>query len=193
MLEDISLMRTLPNMTVLCPSDGISCAKLVNKITEFKGPVYLRLSRYKTPLIYDEEDEFEIGKGYQIGEGADATIFTTGDVVANCLEAQDILKEMGLTVRVCDMYSIKPIDIDLIIKSAKETDMLFSVEDHNIIGGLGSAISEVLTSMYPKKLTRIGIDDSFGRSGTSDSLLKYYKLDSESIVERIMEEKENKK
>ena len=100
---------------------------------------------------------------------------------------------MGLTVRVCDMYSIKPIDIDLIIKSAKETDMLFSVEDHNIIGGLGSAISEVLTSMYPKKLTRIGIDDSFGRSGTSDSLLKYYKLDSESIVERIMEEKENKK
>ena len=193
MLEDISLMRTLPNMTVLCPSDDISCKKLVNKITDFDGPVYMRVSRYKTPIIYDVEDEFEIGKGYQIGEGCDATIFATGDVVSECLEAQDTLKEMGINVRVCDMYSIKPIDENLIVKCAKETKMLISVEDHNIIGGLGSAISEVLTSNYPKKLTRIGINDIFGRSGKAEDLLRYFKLDHESIVEKILEINEKNK
>lgn len=188
MLEDISLMRSLPNMTVLCPSDDISCKKLVQEAFKFNGPIYMRLSRYKTPLIYEEEDEFEIGKGYQIGEGKDGTIFATGDVVFECLAAQDVLKEMGIDVRVCDMYSIKPIDKELIIKSATETDKLFSVEDHSIIGGLGSAIAEVLTSYCPKKLTRIGVNDTFGKSGKPDNLLKYFGLDQESIVEKVMEE-----
>ena len=190
MLEDISMMRTLPNMTVLCPSDDISCKKLVQEATKFNGPIYIRLSRYKTPLIYDEEDEFEIGKGYQIGEGKDGTIFATGDVVSECLEAQDVLKEMGIDVRVCDMYSIKPIDKELIIKSAKETNMLFSVEDHSIVGGLGSAIAEVLTTNCPKKLTRIGINDTFGKSGRPEDLLKYFGIDQEAIVEKVMEEKQ---
>lgn len=193
MLEDISLMRTLPNMTVLCPADDISCKKLVENMAEFDGPVYMRVSRYKTPIIYDEEDKFEIGKGYQIGEGCDATIFATGDVVFECLEAQDTLKEMGINVRVCDMYSLKPIDKDLIIKCAKETKILFSVEDHSIIGGLGSAISEVLTTDYPKKLKRIGINDTFGKSGKAEDLLKYFKLDHESIVEKVLEEIDDSK
>ena len=185
MLEDINLMRGLPNMTVISPSDDVSTKKLVKEIAKFDGPVYLRVSRMKTPIIYTDDTEFKIGKGIEIGEGTDGTIFATGDILAEVLKAQELLKEDDIDIRVVDMYSIKPIDRDLIVKCAKETGILFSVEDHNIIGGLGSAVAEVLCDECPKKLHRIGISDTFGKSGTEKDLLKYYKLDAESIYEFV--------
>lgn len=185
MLEDVNLMRGLPNMVVLSTSDDISTREIIRKMAEYKGPCYLRLSRQKTPVIYTDDARFEIGKGTQIGEGRDATIFATGDVVSEALKAQETLRSFDIDIRVCDMYSIKPIDKELIKKSAEETGFLFSIEDHNIIGGLGSAIAEVLCGEYPKKLERIGIQDTFGRSGRANSLMKYYKLDCDSIVETI--------
>ena len=185
MLEDINLMRGLPNMTVVSPSDDVSTKKLVKEIAKIDGPVYLRLSRMKTPNIYTDDTEFKIGKGIEIGEGTDGTIFATGDILSEVLKAQEMLKDDDIDIRVVDMYSIKPIDRDLIVKCAKETGILFSAEDHNIIGGLGSAVAEVLCDECPKKLHRIGINDTFGRSGTEKDLLKYYKLDAESIYEFI--------
>lgn len=185
MLEDINLMRGLPNMCVLSTSDDTSTRELTKIMIEHEGPCYLRVSRRKTPIIYTDDTRFEIGKGIQIGEGKDGTIFATGDLVSEALKAQEALKSFDIDIRVCDMYSIKPIDKELIIKNAKETGILFSLEDHNIIGGLGTAISEVLCEEYPKKLTRLGINDTFGKSGLGDSLLKYYKLDANSIIEEV--------
>lgn len=185
MLEDINLMRGLPNMTVVSPSDDVSTKKLVKEIAKIDGPVYLRVSRMKTPTIYTDDTEFKIGKGIEIGEGTDGTVFATGDILAEVLKAQELLKGDEIDIRVVDMYSIKPIDRELIVKCAKETGILFSVEDHNIIGGLGSAVAEVLCDECPKKLHRIGINDTFGKSGTEKDLLKYYKLDAESIYEFI--------
>ena len=176
MLEDINLMRGLPNMTVVSPSDDVSTKKLVKEIAKIDGPVYLRVSRMKTPTIYTDDTEFKIGKGIEIGEGTDGTVFATGDILAEVLKAQELLKDDEIDIRVVDMYSIKPIDRELIVKCAKETGILFSVEDHNIIGGIGSAVAEVLCDECPKKLHRIGINDTFGKSGTEKDLLKYYKL-----------------
>ena len=185
MLEDIALMRSMPNMTIISPSDDISTRYLVNEISKFEGPVYLRLSRLKTSNIYTDDAKFEIGKGMQIGEGKDGTIFATGDVVQEAIKAQEILRANDIDVRVVDMYSIKPIDKELILKCAKETGILFSVEDHNIIGGLGSAISDVLCEEFPKKLYKMGIKDIFGKSGDAEELMKYFKIDYNSIVEEV--------
>ena len=186
MLEDINLMRGLPNMVVMSTSDDLETKWAVKEIAKYNGPVYLRLSRYKVPKIYDEKTKFEIGKGIQIGDGKDATIFATGITVNEALEAKRILKEKDIDVRVVDIHTIKPIDKKLIIKCAKETNKLISVEDHNIIGGLGSAISEVLTDNCPKKLIRMGIEDTFGKSGRAEDLMKYYGVDSNAIVEEII-------
>ena len=185
MLEDIALMRSMPNMTIISPSDDISTRYLVNEISKFEGPVYLRLSRLKTSNIYTDDAKFEIGKGMQIGEGKDGTIFATGDVVQEAIKAQEILRANDIDVRVVDMYSIKPIDKELILKCAKETGILFSVEDHNIIGRLGSAISDVLCEEFPKKLYKMGIKDIFGKSGDAEELMKYFKIDYNSIVEEV--------
>lgn len=185
MLEDINLMRGLPNMIVLSPADDVSTKKIVKEIMKYNGPVYLRLSRRKTPVIYTDDTTFKIGKGIQIGEGKDGTIFATGDILNEVLIAQELLLKDGKDLRVCDMYSIKPIDRELIKKSASETGLLFSVENHSIIGGLGSAIADVLCEECPKMLTKIGINDTFGRSGRSEDLLKYYKLDAVSIAKQI--------
>ncbi len=182
MIEDISLMRTLPNMTVISTSDDIQTKWAVKEISKINGPVYLRLSRLATPVIYDENQKFEIGKAVQIGEGTDATIFATGVTVSEALKAQEELKIKGIDVRVVDIHTIKPIDRDIIVKCAKETKSLISVEDHNIIGGLGSAISEVLTDEYPVKLTRLGINDTFGKSGKATELMKYFGITDEDLV-----------
>ena len=149
MLEDLALMRALPNMTVLCPSDDVETKYLIEQISKIKGPVYVRLARLATPGIYEENQTFEIGKAVQIGEGTDATVFATGVVVAEAIKAKELLEEEGIHIRVVDMHTIKPIDKEMIIKSAKETKKLISIEDHSVIGGLGSAISEVLTEEYP--------------------------------------------
>ena len=186
MLEDINLMRGLPNMVVMSTSDDLETKWAVKEIAKYNGPVYLRLSRYKVPKIYDEKNKFEIGKGIQIGDGKDATIFATGVTVNEALEAKKILKEKDIDVRVVDIHTIKPIDKELIIKCAKETNKLISVEDHNVIGGLGTAISEVLTENCPKKLVRMGIEDTFGKSGRAEDLMKYYGIDSNAIAEEII-------
>ena len=185
MLEDLSLMRTLPNMTVMCTSDDIQTKWAVREIAKINGPVYLRLCRMATPIIYDVTQKFKIGKGVQIGEGKDASIIATGVTVAEALKAQEILKEKGINVRVIDIHTIKPIDKELIVKCAKETKRIITVEDHNIIGGLGSAVCEVLSEEYPTKVERMGIPDCFGRSGKAEELLHYYKIDCDAIVEKF--------
>lgn len=185
MLEDLALMRALPNMTVLCPSDDVETKYLIKELSKIEGPVYVRLARLATPGIYEENQTFEIGKAVQIGEGTDATVFATGVVVPEALEAKELLEKEGIHIRVVDMHTIKPIDKEMIIKSAKETKKLISIEDHSVIGGLGSAISDVLTEEYPCKLVRMGIKDTFGKSGNAVELLKYFGLTSEKIVEII--------
>lgn len=187
MIEDISLMRTLPNMKVVCTSDDTQTKWAVEEISKIEGPVYLRLCRLATPVIYDENQKFEFGKGIQIGKGVDATIIATGVTVAEAVKAQEMLKEKGIDVRVVDMHTIKPIDEELIVKCAKETKQMITVEDHNIIGGLGSAVCEVLCDKYPTKVTRLGIQDHFGRSGKAEELLEYFKIDAESIAACIQE------
>ena len=185
MLEDISLMRTLPNMTVICTSDDTQTRWAVKEISKINGPVYLRLCRLATPIIYNEDTRFDIGKAIQIGDGTDATIFATGVTVSEAIKAQELLTEKGINIRVVDIHTIKPIDEDIIIKCAEETDRLISIEDHNIIGGLGSSIAEVLTSKYPKKLERMGIKDTFGKSGNAKELMKYFGIDCDAIVEKF--------
>lgn len=191
MLEDINLMRAMPNMVVVSPSDDIQAKALIKQLAEYEGPAYVRLSRMKTPVIYEglTEDNFEIGKGIQIGKGTDATIFATGDLLSEVLKAQKLLKKANYDVRVVDIHTIKPIDEELIIKCAQETNKLYSLENHSITGGLGTAIAEVLCDKYPHQLTRFGMENEFGRSGTPADLLKYYKLDAESIVNKILLEK----
>lgn len=184
MIEDISLMRTIPNMTVICTSDDTQTRWAVNEIAKFEGPVYLRLCRLATPKIYEDE-KFEIGKGVQIGDGTDATIIATGVVVSEAIEAMEELKNMEINVRVIDMHTIKPIDKDIIIKAAKETKKIITIEDHSIIGGLGSAVCEVLSENYPTKVYRMGIKDEFGKSGKAEDLLKYFKIDKNAIIEAV--------
>lgn len=185
MLEDISLMRTLPNMTVMCTSDDVQTKWAIQEMAKKQGPFYLRLCRLATPSIYQEKDYFEIGKAIQIGDGTDGTIFATGVVVPEAIKAMEMLKEKGINIRVIDIHTIKPIDIEMIIKCAKETQKLISIEDHSILGGLGSAISEVLTEKYPKKLIRMGIPDTFGKSGKAEELMKLYHLTANDILQKI--------
>lgn len=183
MIEDLSLMRTLPNMTVMSTSDDTQTKWAIKEIAKIQGPVYLRLARMETPILYDENTKFEIGKAIQIGEGTDGTVFATGITVSEAIKAQEILKQEGINIRVVDMHTIKPIDKEIIIKSAKETKKLISIEDHNIIGGLGSAISKVLTEEYPTKLIRLGIKDVFGKSGKAEELIKYFGITADNIIE----------
>ena len=185
MLEDINLMKALPNMNILSPSDDTQTKWAIKEAAKINGPVYIRLCRLATPLIYDKETKFEFGKGICFGEGTDATVFATGDMVYKALEAQEILKSHGKDIRVVDIHTIKPIDEDLIIKCAKETEKLISIEDHSIIGGLGSSIADVLTEKYPKKLIKLGAND-FGRSGKAEDVLEYFGLTSNKIVETVL-------
>ena len=186
MLEDINLMRGLPNMTVISTSDDVQTKWAVEEISKIDGPVYLRLARIATPVIYEENQKFEIGKGVQIGNGTDATIFATGVTVSEALKAQELLKERGFDVRVVDIHTIKPIDRELIVKCAKETDKIITVEDHSIIGGLGTAVCEVLAEEYPTKVIRLGIPDCFGKSGKAADLMKYFRIDAQAICQLVV-------
>lgn len=154
MLEDIGMMKAIPNMTVICPSDDTQTKWIIKEISKIDGPVYVRLSRLATPVIYEEDNQFEIGKGIQIGNGTDATIIATGVTVAEAIKAQEILKGKGIDVRVVDMHTIKPIDKELIIKCAKETKRIITIEDHSTIGGLGSSVCDVLSENYPTKVEK---------------------------------------
>ncbi|MCI9087218.1 MAG: transketolase family protein [Clostridia bacterium] len=185
MLEDLSLVRTLPNMTVICPSDDTQTRWVIEEVSNIEGPVYVRLARAATPVIYDKNQRFEIGKMIQLGEGTDATVFATGVMVAESLKAQAELAEEGINIRVVDVHTIKPIDREMIVKCAKETKKIITIEDHSIIGGLGSAVCEVLSEEYPTKVVRMGMKDQFGRSGKAEQLLEYFKMDSQSIIEEV--------
>ena len=185
MLEDISMMRGLPNMKVFSPSDDVQTKWLIKEISKINGPCYVRLCRMSTSEIYDENQKFEIGKMVQIGDGTDATVFATGVTVSEAIKAQKELQEKGINIRVIDVHTIKPLDEEMIIKCAKETKRLISIEDHSIIGGIGTAISEVLTEKYPTKLERMGVNDTFGKSGKAEELLKYFKIDSSAIVDKF--------
>lgn len=185
MLEDLSLMRTLPNMTVISPSDDTQTRWAIEAASKLDGPVYVRLARMATPVIYNENQTFEIGKMLQLGNGTDATVFATGVAVAESLKAQEELEKEGINIRVIDVHTIKPIDREMIIKCAKETKKIITIEDHSVIGGLGSSICEVLAEEYPTKVMRMGMKDRFGKSGKAEQLLKYFKIDSEAIIEEI--------
>nr|WP_256478677.1 transketolase family protein [Sebaldella sp. S0638] len=184
-VEDIALMRSLPNMTVIHPSDDVEARLAVLASAEYKGPVYLRLSRVPTPTIHDENYKFEIGKGEVIKEGTDITVIATGLMVAKALEASKILEKDGINVKIINISTIKPLDEKLIIKAAKETGKIVTVEEHNIIGGLGSAVSELLSKVYPVKIDMIGVKDCFGKSGTPELLHQEYGLTVDAIVESV--------
>ena len=186
MLEDLALMRSLPNMKVFSVSDDIQTKFIIREISKIDGPCYVRLCRLATPIIYDENQKFEIGKMVQIGDGTDATIFATGVTVSEAIKAQEELKEKGINIRVVDVHTIKPIDEEMVIKCAKETQRLISIEDHNIIGGLGTAIADVLTEKYPAKLEKMGINDTFGKSGKAEELIHYFKIDKDAILEKFI-------
>ena len=185
MLEDIAMMRTLPNIQVFSPSDDVQTKFIIKEISKLQGPCYVRLSRLATPVIYDEDEKFELGKAKQIGKGEDATIFATGVCVAESLKAKEELDIQGIYVRVVDVHTIKPIDKETIIRCAKETKKIIKVEDHSVIGGLGSSICEVLAEEYPTKVTRLGIQDTFGKSGNAIELMKYFKIDAEAIIKAV--------
>ena len=186
MIEDISLMRTLPNMKVLCPSDDVQTKWMIREISKIEGPIYVRLCRLATEQIYNEGEQFEFGKAKQIGNGTDAAIIATGVTVAEAIKAKKELENQGINVRVIDMHTIKPIDREIIVKSAKETKKIITIEDHNIIGGLGSSVCEVLSEEYPCKVIRLGIKDTFGRSGKAEELMGYYGITSKDIIEKII-------
>ena len=184
-LEDISLMRSMPNMMVLSPSDDVQAHFLIEEAIRHDGPVYIRLSRPATEEIYDLNSKFEFGKGVQHGEGTDAAIFATGVTVSEAIKAQKELAKENINVRVIDIHTIKPIDKDIIVKAAKETKKIITVEDHSVIGGLGTAVSEVLCEEYPTKVTKLGVQDEFGKSGKWNELMDYYKITAKYIIEEV--------
>lgn len=185
-IEDIALMNVIPDMKVFCPADDIATKKILKKCLSINGPKYIRLGRNEVPDIYSLNDEFEIGKSNTFGTGTNGTIFAVGTTVNVALEAKKRLKEQGIEVRVVDLYSIKPVDKEAIIKCAKETNKLVSIEDHSVIGGIGSIISNVLTEEYPKKLIKLGVQDKFGKSGKPDKLYEMYGITSNDIVKNFI-------
>ena len=186
-VEDISLMRSIPNMTVLVPADGVEAEKMIFAAAEYNGPMYVRLGRSAVPTLFDENYNFEIGKGVVLREGDDATIIACGMMVNEALIAADMLKEENINVRVINMSTIKPIDTELIIKAAKETKAIVTAEEHSIIGGLGSAVSEVVSENHPVKVKKVGLNDCFGESGTPGELLEKYGLTAKNIVAKVKE------
>lgn len=183
-LEDINLMRGLPNMTVLVPADGPEAKNAVKAAAEYEGPVYIRLGRSGVPTITDADAPFVIGKGRVMREGSDVTLIGCGMMVAKALEAADALAEEGVSAAVIDMSTIKPIDRELIVEWAKKTGAIVTAEEHNIIGGLGSAVAEVLVEKVLVPMERVGIEDVFGESGTGGELVEKYRLTAEHIVEK---------
>lgn len=184
-IEDVALMNVVPTMKVLSPADDISTKKILKMCMKEEGPKYIRLGRSDVEDIYDENSQFSIGGSNVFGYGKDGTIFAYGPTVAIALQAQKDLKEKGIEVRVVDLYSIKPVDRKTIIKCATETEKLVSIEDHSVIGGIGSIISNVLCEEYPKKLEKIGINDRFGKSGSAKQVYEYFGLTKENIVSKF--------
>lgn len=186
--EDISLMRTIPNMVIINPSDDIEAKAAVKAAYEHYGPVYLRFGRLVAPVINDTPDyKFELGKGVTVRDGKDVTIVATGLEVGFAMEAAEMLAKDGIDARVINIHTIKPIDEDIIVKAAQETKKIFTVEEHSIIGGLGSAVCDVLCEKCPAPVYKIGVRDTFGESGPAVELLHKYELDAEGIYKQVKE------
>ena len=184
--EDIALMRTIPGMTIINPSDDVEARAAVKAAYEMEGPVYLRFGRLAVPVINDRDDyKFEIGKGVVLKEGTDLTLIATGLEVAESLAAAEKLEADGISVEVINMHTIKPLDVDLVVRSAAKTGKVVTVEEHSIIGGLGSAVAEVIAEKQPAKLLRIGVEDRFGESGPALKLLEKYELDAAGIYKKV--------
>jgi len=187
--EDIALMRTIPGMTVINPSDGASAKLLLSQAMEYMGPVYVRLGRAAVPVFYDEGSDIKIGKGNLIKDGKDVTVIATGIMVSKAMAAAEILGGKGVDVRVIDIHTIKPIDKEIIIKAAQETKGIVTAEEHSVIGGLGGAVAEVTAENCPARVEFVGQKDVYGESGKPDELLNKYGMDVEDIVrglERII-------
>ena len=182
--EDIALMRSIPGMVIINPADDIEAIQAVHAAADFDGPVYMRFGRLAVPRVNAEDYKFEIGKGVELKDGKDVTIVATGLLVAPALEAAEMLKADGIDARVINIHTIKPIDKDILVKAAKETGAIVTAEEHNVIGGLGGAVCEALSEEYPVPVVRLGVEDTFGKSGPALELLKIYGLDAEHIAEK---------
>ncbi|KAF0134181.1 MAG: transketolase [Candidatus Saganbacteria bacterium] len=184
--EDIAIMRVLPNMTVIVPADYIEACKVIKAAVDFHGPMYIRLSRIATPIVYENKDyNYKIGQGIVLKEGKDAVVFACGIMVAIALEAAEALKSEGISTKVVNIHTIKPLDKELIISSAKETGAVVCAEEHSIIGGLGGAVAEVLSENHATPIERVGINDVFGESGKPDELLEKYGLTAGHIISSV--------
>lgn len=187
--EDIALMRTIPGMVIINPADAIEAEAAVKAVYDYQGPVYMRFGRLAIPVFNNRDDyEFEIGKGYVLREGHDITLIATGLEVYQSLLAADLLAQDGISARVINMATIKPLDEAIVLAAAKETKQIFTVEEHSIIGGLGSAVCEYLAEVYPARVYRIGMRDAYGTSGPAVELLHHYRLDGEGIYETVKEQ-----
>nr|WP_302773639.1 transketolase family protein [Clostridium paraputrificum] len=184
-IEDLALMRSIPNMKVFSPCDEKETEEIIKYVANCDGPCYVRLGRLAVDSVNSSNYKFEFGKGVTLREGNDCTIITTGSMVQVSLEAQQKLKAEGINVRVINLHTIKPIDTEIILKAAKETGKIVTVEEHNVVGGLGSAVSEVICENHPSLVKKIGINDIFGQSGKPEELFKEYGLTSDKIVKTV--------
>ena len=183
--EDIALMRTIPGMTIINPADETEAKKAVYAAMEHDGPIYMRFGRLAVPVVFDDDYKFEIGKGVELREGNDVTIIATGLMVKEALEAHDLLKAEGINARVINMATIKPLDTEIVLKAAKETGAIVTAEEHSVIGGLGSAVSEYLSEVYPTPVVKLGVNDEFGHSGPAVKLLDEFGLRAVNIAEKV--------
>ncbi|WP_319370110.1 transketolase family protein [uncultured Ilyobacter sp.] len=186
-IEDIALMRSIPGMVVLSPADAVETKKMVHAAANYDGPVYIRLGRLDVPVLFDEDYDFRIGRANTIKEGTDVTVAATGILVAEALKAAETLASEGISVRVINVGTIKPLDKETILKAAQETKFIVTAEEHSVIGGLGGAVSEFLGETHPTLIKKIGIYDKFGQSGTGTELLEKYELTAEKIMSVIKE------
>ena len=182
--EDIALMRTIPGMTIINPADAVEARQAVFAAAEIDGPVYMRFGRLAVPVIFDDSYKFEIGKGVELKSGTDVTVIATGLMVKEAMEAYDLLAAEGISARIINMATIKPIDRDIIEKAARETGAIVTAEEHSVIGGLGSAVAEVVTETCPVPVVKVGVEDTFGMSGPANELLDIFGLRAKDIVEK---------
>lgn len=189
-VEDLAVMRALPNMTVISPCDEYETNAAIKAAIEYNGPVYVRLGRLAVEAVHTPDFKFELGKGVTLRDGKDVTIVATGLMVQESLKAAEILAEKGIDARVVDIHTIKPIDTELLVKCAKETGLVVTVEEHNISGGLGSAVCEALSENYPCKVKMIGVQEKFGKSGTPAALLEKYGLTAQQIADKVIAAKQ---
>jgi len=187
-IEDVALMRNIPGMVVCVPSDYVEAKAAVQAAIEHDGPVFLRFGRSNVPVINDREDyKFELGKGVVLKEGTDVTVIGTGICVDSIIKAEEMLAADGINAEIINIHTIKPIDEELIVKSAKKTGKIVTVEEHSVIGGLGSAVCDTVCKHYPVPVMKIGVQDVFGTSGSADALMQYYRLDAQGVYEQVKE------